>query len=220
MLLGAPGVGKGTQAGSITQALQIPQISTGDMLRAAVKSGSPLGLQAKQVMDVGKLVSDDIMISLVAERVKAPDCQQGFLFDGFPRTIAQADALVKHHIQLDYVIEIALKDDIIIERLSGRRVHAVSGRVYHIAYNPPRVADKDDVTGEPLVQRTDDSEETVCKRLAVYHEQTKPLIDYYQKAAQLATPQAVKYIKIDGMGSVESVRARIFAALGLMELVV
>jgi len=219
MLLGAPGAGKGTQASFITQALAIPQISTGEMLRTAVKSGSPLGLQAKQVMDAGKLISDDIIIPLVVERLKAPDCKNGFLFDGFPRTIGQANALAEHHIQLDYVIEIALNDEIIVERMSGRRVHPASGRVYHTVYNPPRVADKDDVTGEPLVLRSDDSEDTVRKRLAVYHDQTKPLIDYYQRAAQIAKPQAVKYIRVDGFGSVEAIKARIFSALGLAELV-
>ena len=218
MLLGAPGAGKGTQSSYITQALYIPQISTGEMLRASVKSGSALGLQAKQIMDAGKLISDDIIIPLVVERLKAPDCKTGFLFDGFTRTMGQACALAEHHIQLDYVIEIALNDEVIVERMSGRRVHPASGRIYHTVYNPPRVDGKDDLTGEPLVLRSDDSEETVRNRLAVYHEQTIPLIDYYQHAAQIAEPLAVKYIRVDGFGSVDSIKARIFAALGLMEV--
>lgn len=214
ILLGPPGAGKGTQANFIKEAYGIPQISTGDMLRAAVKAGTTLGLAAKKVMDSGALVSDDIIIGLVKERLKEPDCASGYLFDGFPRTIPQADALKAAHIQLDYVLEIAVDDEEIIERMSGRRVHPTSGRVYHIRFNPPRIAGKDDLSGEDLIQRDDDREETVRKRLQVYRQQTAPLIDYYQqwsKSGELAAPQ---YRKIIGRGSVEQIRTKVMTVLG------
>jgi adenylate kinase len=213
ILLGPPGAGKGTQAKFITQAYGIPQISTGDMLRAAVKAGSPLGLAAKQVMDSGALVSDDIIIALVKERLKQPDCARGYLFDGFPRTIPQAQAMRDAAVALDYVLEIYVPDEVIIERMSGRRVHPGSGRTYHIVFNPPRIPDRDDVTGEPLVQREDDKEETVRKRLAVYHTQTEPLIAYYSEWAASGDPQAPKYRRVYGVGSVEAVRGACPAAL-------
>jgi adenylate kinase len=213
ILLGGPGAGKGTQATFITQKYGIPQISTGDMLRAAVKAGTPLGLAAKQVMDRGDLVSDDIIIGLVKERIQKPDSAKGFLFDGFPRTIPQADAMKNSGVGLEHVVEIAVPDEVIIERMSGRRAHLPSGRTYHVKFNPPKVAGKDDVTGEPLVQRDDDKEETVRKRLEVYHRQTEPLLHYYAKWAKSGDPRAPKYHKVDGLGTVDEVRDRILAAL-------
>lgn len=211
ILLGAPGVGKGTQAKYITEAFGIPQISTGDMLRAAVAAGTPLGLAAKKVMDAGQLVSDDIIIGLVKERTAKDDCKNGFLFDGFPRTIPQAETLVKEGVNIDHVVELAVDDEEIVNRLSGRRVHLASGRVYHVTYNPPKVAGVDDVSGEPLVQRDDDKEETVRKRLTVYNDQTKPLIEFYTKLSQQGT--GTQYHRIDGMGSVDGVKNEILAAL-------
>src|SRR5438128_8983807 len=213
ILLGPPGAGKGTQATFITAAYGIPQISTGDMLRAAVSAGSPLGIAAKQVMDSGALVSDDIIIGLVKERLKQPDCARGYLFDGFPRTIPQAQALREAGINLDYVLEIDVPDDVIIERMSGRRVHPASGRTYHVKFNPPKVADRDDATGEPLVQREDDKEETVRKRLAVYHAQTEPLVSYYSNWAASGDPRAPKYRAVSGVGGVEAIRDNSLAAL-------
>lgn len=212
LLLGAPGAGKGTQAQFITAALNIPQISTGDMLRAAVKAGTPLGLEAKKIMDAGGLVRDDIIIGLVKERIAEPDCAHGFLFDGFPRTLAQAEAMEKAGVHLDAVIEIAVPDEVIIERMSGRRVHLPSGRAYHIVYHPPKVSGKDDETGEDLIQRDDDQEETVKKRLEVYHEQTEVLIDFYDHQQGENAPQ---YIKVDGTQPVETVKTQILAALKL-----
>ena len=214
ILLGAPGGGKGTQAGFITQKYGIPQISTGDMLRAAVKACSPLGLAAKKVMDAGGLVPDDVIIGLVQDRIKQPDCAHGFLFDGFPRTIPQAEAMREAGVAIDYVVEVDVDDAEIIRRMSGRRVHLASGRTYHVVFNPPRVAGKDDATGEDLVQREDDREETVRKRLAVYHSQTKPLVDYYANWAASGAPGAPKHVRIPGIGSVENIRDQIFAALG------
>lgn len=213
ILLGAPGAGKGTQAQFICEKYSIPQISTGDMLRAAVKAGTPLGVQAKKVMDSGALVSDDIIIGLVKERIAQPDCANGFLFDGFPRTIPQADALKDAGVNLDFVLEIDVPDESIIERMSGRRVHPASGRTYHIVYNPSRIPNKDDVTGEDLIQREDDAEEVVRKRLSVYHEQTKPLIGYYSAWAQSGANNAPQYRKISGVGTVEEITARVIAAL-------
>ncbi len=213
ILLGPPGAGKGTQARYICDACGIPQISTGDMLRAAVKAGSPLGLAAKKVMDAGGLVSDEIIIGLVRDRLREPDCRNGYLFDGFPRTIPQADALRDAGVALDCVLEIDVPDAAIIERMSGRRVHVASGRTYHVKYNPPKVPDRDDVTGEPLIQREDDREETVQKRLAVYHAQTEPLIAYYRQWAGSDDPTAPKYRKVDGTGPVEAIRAACLAAL-------
>ncbi len=213
ILLGPPGAGKGTQAAFITEAHRIPQISTGDMLRGAVKAGTPLGLAAKKVMDSGGLVSDDIIIGLVKERLKAPDCANGYLFDGFPRTIPQADAMKEAGVALDYVVEIDVPDAAIVERMSGRRVHLPSGRTYHVKYNPPKVAGKDDATGEDLIQRDDDREDTVKKRLAVYHAQTEPLVAYYRKWAETGDPRAPKYRRIDGQGSVDAIRAAALAAL-------
>jgi adenylate kinase len=213
ILLGAPGAGKGTQAAFICQKYGIPQISTGDMLRAAVKAGTPLGLAAKQVMDAGGLVSDDLIISLVKERIAQPDCANGFLFDGFPRTIPQADAMRAAGVKLDLVLEIDVPDEAIIERMSGRRVHPASGRTYHVHNNPPKSEGKDDVTGEPLIQRDDDREEIVRKRLNVYHQQTRPLVDYYSKWAATGDAQAPRYRKISGTGSVEEITTRAMAAL-------
>jgi adenylate kinase len=213
ILLGAPGAGKGTQAAFIAQHYGIPQISTGDMLRAAVKAGTPLGLAAKQVMEAGQLVSDDIILGLIKERLRQPDCAKGFLFDGFPRTIPQAEALRSEGIDLDLVLEIDVPDDEIIKRMSGRRVHPASGRTYHVVFNPPKVPGKDDVTGEDLIQRDDDKEETVRKRLEVYHRQTKPLIEFYSKWAATGDAHAPKYRKIDGVGSLESIREAVLAAL-------
>ena len=214
ILLGGPGAGKGTQAAYITQRYGIPQISTGDMLRAAVKAGTPLGLAAKQVMDRGDLVSDDIIIGLVKERIKAPDAARGFLFDGFPRTIPQAEAMKAAQVPIEHVVEVAVGDATIVERMSGRRAHLPSGRTYHVKFNPPKREGVDDATGEPLVQRDDDKEETVKKRLAVYHQQTEPLVSYYAKWAATGDRRAPKYHRIDGLGKVEEVRDRIFAALG------
>ena len=214
ILLGAPGAGKGTQATVICRKFSIPQISTGDMLRAAVKAGTPMGLAAKQIMDSGALVSDDIIIGLVKERITQPDCANGFLFDGFPRTIPQADALRDAQVKLDCVLEIDVPDSAIIERMSGRRVHPSSGRSYHTSFNPPRVEGKDDATGEDLIQRADDTEATVTKRLAVYQSQTRPLVDYYQRWSASGDAQAPRYRKIDGSGSVDEISARALAALG------
>lgn len=214
ILLGGPGAGKGTQASFITQKYRIPQISTGDMLRAAVKAGTPLGLAAKQVMDRGFLVSDDIIIGLVKERIKAPDCANGFLFDGFPRTIPQAEAMRDSGVRLEHVVEIAVPDAVIIERMSGRRVHQASGRTYHVKYNPPKNNMKDDVTGEALVQRVDDKEETVKNRLGIYHDQTEPLVEFYEKWHRAGDPNAPRYDRVDGIGAVDEVRERVFAALG------
>jgi adenylate kinase len=213
ILLGAPGAGKGTQAAFICQKYGIPQISTGDMLRAAVKAGTPLGLQAKAVMDSGALVSDDIIIGLVQERIAKSDCANGFLFDGFPRTIPQADAMKAAGVKLDYVLEIDVPFDAIIERMSGRRSHPASGRTYHVKFNPPKVPGKDDVTGEPLIQRDDDKEETVKKRLEVYSAQTRPLVDYYANWARTDPAAAPRYRAIGGTGSVEDITARVLAAL-------
>ncbi len=213
ILLGAPGAGKGTQAAFITKKYGIPQISTGDMLRAAVKAGTPLGLAARKVMDAGALVSDDIIIGLVEERLRQPDCANGYLFDGFPRTIPQADAMKSAGVALDYVLEIDVPDAEIIERMSGRRVHAASGRTYHVRFNPPRTPGKDDVTGEDLIQRDDDREETVRKRLAVYHSQTRPLVDYYADWERSGEAAAPRCRKVSGIGSVDEITARVFAAL-------
>jgi adenylate kinase len=213
ILLGPPGAGKGTQARYITDRFRIPQISTGDMLRAAVKAGTLLGLAAKRVMDAGQLVSDDIVVGLVKERLQAPDCAAGYLFDGFPRTVPQAEAMRAASVPVDYVLEIDVPDDEIIARMSGRRVHPASGRTYHVRFNPPRVADRDDVTGEPLVQREDDRVETVRERLGVYQAQTKALIDYYAGLAATGDRQAPKYRKIAGVGAVEEIRDRALAAL-------
>ncbi|QIK37354.1 adenylate kinase [Caldichromatium japonicum] len=213
VLLGGPGAGKGTQAGFIKSHFGIPQISTGDMLRAHVKQGTTLGLAAKAVMESGGLVSDDIIIGMVKERIAEPDCANGFLFDGFPRTIAQAEALKAARIFLDAVVEIAVPDEEIIRRLSGRRVHLPSGRTYHVIFNPPKVEGLDDETGEPLVQRDDDREETVRERLRVYHAQTAPLIEYYTAWAEQGGEGAPRYIRIEGIGPVEAIRARIIAAL-------
>jgi adenylate kinase len=213
ILLGPPGAGKGTQAAFVKERFGIPQISTGDMLRAAVKAGTPLGLAAKKVMDAGALVSDEIIIGLVRERLKAPDCAAGYLFDGFPRTLPQADAMRDAHVAIDAVVEIDVPDEEIIDRMSGRRVHPASGRVYHVRHNPPRVAGQDDASGEPLVQRDDDREEVVRKRLEVYHAQTRPLVDYYSRWAASGEPGAPRYRRVSGLGSVEQIRDRVFAAL-------
>ncbi len=213
ILLGAPGAGKGTQAAFITRKYGIPQISTGDMLRAAVKAGTPLGQAARKVMDAGALVSDDIIIGLVAERLREPDCRDGYLFDGFPRTIPQAEALKAAQVRLDFVLEIDVPDAEIIERMSGRRVHAASGRTYHVRFNPPKTPGKDDVTGEDLIQRDDDREDTVRKRLSVYHAQTRPLVDYYAAWERSGDPQAPRCRKVAGVGSVDEITARVFAAL-------
>jgi adenylate kinase len=213
ILLGAPGAGKGTQATFICRHFGIPQISTGDMLRAAVKAGSPLGVAAKKVMDSGGLVSDEIIIGLVKERITQPDCAGGFLFDGFPRTIPQADAMKEAGVALDFVLEIDVPEADIIERMSGRRAHLPSGRTYHVKFNPPKVAGVDDVTGEPLIQRDDDKEETVRKRLQVYQSQTRPLVDYYGQWAASGQAGAPRYARISGTGSVEDITARVMAAL-------
>ena len=214
ILLGGPGAGKGTQAAFITQRYGIPQISTGDMLRAAIKAGTPLGMAARTVMDRGDLVSDDIIIGLVKDRIRQPDCRPGFLFDGFPRTIPQAEAMKVSGVPIEHVVEVAVPDAVIVERMSGRRVHVPSGRTYHLKYNPPKRDMVDDVTGEALVQRIDDEEETVRKRLGVYHRQTEPLVDYYSRWAAQGDPRAPRYHRIDGLGTVEEVRDRVFAALG------
>jgi adenylate kinase len=213
ILLGAPGAGKGTQAAFICRQYGIPQISTGDMLRAAVKAGTELGLAAKRVMDSGALVSDDIIIGLVKERIAQPDCANGFLFDGFPRTLPQADAMKAAGVRLDLVLEIDVPDEAIIERMSGRRVHPASGRTYHVTFNPPKVAGKDDATGEDLIQREDDKEETVRKRLAVYESQTRPLVAYYSAWAATGDTNAPRYRRISGTGSVDEITARALAAL-------
>jgi adenylate kinase len=212
ILLGPPGAGKGTQAAYITEHFGIPQISTGDMLRAAVKAGTELGIAAKKIMDSGGLVSDDIIIGLVKDRLTQPDCVKGYLFDGFPRTIPQADALKDANVALDFVVEIAVPEEDIIDRMSGRRIHPSSGRSYHVRFNPPKVAEQDDLTGEPLVQRDDDKEETVRHRLKVYRDQTRPLIDYYSSWAQSDTT-APRYRKVEGVGSVDEIKAKIFSAL-------
>jgi adenylate kinase len=213
ILLGAPGAGKGTQANFIKEKYNIPQISTGDMLRAAIKAGTELGLAAKKVMDAGQLVSDDIIIGLVKERLKDADCANGYLFDGFPRTVAQADAMKDSGVNIDYVLEIDVPDEMIVERMTGRRTHQPSGRVYHVKFNPPKHEGLDDVTGEPLIQRDDDQEETVKKRLSVYHNQTEVLLGYYNQWAQSGLPGAPKYRKISGVGPVDQVRENAFAAL-------
>ena len=213
ILLGPPGAGKGTQAAGLCEAYGIPQISTGDMLRAAVKAGSELGRAARAVMDAGELVSDDIIIGLVRERVAEPDCAEGFLFDGFPRTIAQADALQEAGIAIDAVVEIRVDDESIVSRMAGRRVHPGSGRVYHIDNAPPQTPGQDDITGEPLVQREDDQADTVRQRLAVYHEQTRPLVAYYQARAEAGGPDAPRYVCVDGEGGIDQVRQRIIDAL-------
>jgi adenylate kinase len=213
ILLGAPGAGKGTQATHIKEKYNIPQISTGDMLRAAVKAGTQLGLEAKKFMDAGGLVPDEVIIGLVKERIKDNDCQAGFLFDGFPRTIPQAEAMKQAGVGIDYVVEIDVPDEAIVERMSGRRSHPASGRTYHVKFNPPKVAGKDDITGEDLVQREDDKEETVQKRLQVYHEQTKQLVGYYSGWANSGTGGAPKYVKVNGLGDMEKIRENIFIQL-------
>ena len=215
MLLGGPGAGKGTQAGNLIKRFNIPQISTGDMLRAAILAGSKLGLSAKKIMESGQLVSDDIIIELVKERLKQSDCEHGFLLDGFPRTIPQAEALKTANIDLDYVIEIAVDDDEIVKRISGRRTHPASGRVYHIHYRPPVTDEIDDVTGEPLILREDDREEIIRKRLEVYHEQTEPLVNYYQKWAEEDEKKAPIFRQISGEGSEDTIYQRILAAIGV-----
>ncbi|WP_454457172.1 adenylate kinase [Thauera phenylacetica] len=213
ILLGPPGAGKGTQANFIKEKFGIPQISTGDMLRAAVKAGTPLGLEAKKVMDAGGLVSDDIIIGLVKDRLQQDDCKAGYMFDGFPRTLPQADAMKDAGVPIDFVLEIDVPDAEIVERMSGRRAHLASGRTYHVKYNPPKVEGKDNVTGEDLVQRDDDKEETVKKRLDVYHSQTKPLVEYYSKWAASGDAKAPKVRKISGLGAVDAITANAFAAL-------
>jgi len=213
ILLGAPGAGKGTQAAFLCQKFGIPQISTGDMLRAAVKAGTELGLAAKKIMDAGGLVSDDIIIGLVKDRIAQADCVKGFLFDGFPRTIPQAEAMKAAGVKIDFVLEIDVPDSSIIERMSGRRVHVASGRTYHVTFNPPKTAGKDDVTGEELIQRDDDKEETVKKRLDVYHQQTRPLVDYYGQWAATGDAAAPQYRKISGVGSVDEITSRALEAL-------
>ena len=213
ILLGGPGAGKGTQAGFITEKYNIPQISTGDMLRAAVKAGTELGIEAKKVMDAGGLLSDDLILGLVKERISQDDCANGFLFDGFPRTLAQADALREQGVDVDAVVEIDVDDAEIIKRMGGRRVHLASGRTYHVIFNPPKVEGKDDETGEDLIIRADDEEETVKARLNVYHEQTEPLIKYYTDYSNSGEESSPQYLKIDGVGSVESIRDSIFEGL-------
>ncbi len=213
ILLGGPGAGKGTQANYIKEKYHIPQISTGDMLRAAVKAGTPLGVEAKKVMDSGGLVSDEIILGLIDERLKEDDCKNGYLFDGFPRTLAQADALKDKGVPVDAVVEIDVDDDEIIKRMGGRRVHLASGRTYHVVFNPPKEEGKDDKTGEPLIQRDDDQEDTVRERLSVYHDQTEPLIDYYSKLADAGGEGALRYVKINGIGKVDEIRDAIYAGL-------
>lgn len=213
ILLGPPGAGKGTQAGFIKERYGIPQISTGDMLRAAVKAGTPLGLAAKKVMDAGQLVSDDIIIGLVKERLKEADCAHGYLFDGFPRTIPQADAMKAAGVRVDVVLEIAVPDTDIIDRMSGRRVHVASGRTYHVRFNPPKADGKDDVTGEPLIQRDDDREDVVRKRLEVYHAQTSVLVEYYSRWAAAGDASAPRYRRVEGVGSVDEIKQRVFDVL-------
>ena len=214
ILLGGPGAGKGTQANFIKEKYNIPQISTGDMLRAAVKAGTEMGIAAKKVMDAGGLVSDEILLGLVKERTAEADCANGFLFDGFPRTLAQAESMKTPGVDIDAVVEIAVEDAEIVRRMSGRRVHVASGRTYHVVFNPPKVEGKDDETGEDLIQRADDAEETVLKRLEIYHAQTAPLIGYYSAWATSGEARAPRYIRIEGVGSVDSIRDNIFAALG------
>jgi adenylate kinase len=214
ILLGAPGAGKGTQSNFISKELAIPQISTGDMLRAAVKEETPLGRKAKEVMDSGNLVSDDIILGIIKERLTADDCKEGCLFDGFPRTIAQAEALDREGITINHVIEIRVEDSDIIQRMSGRRVHPASGRTYHLTFNPPQQPGIDDETGEPLIQRVDDTEETVKKRLAIYHEQTSPLIEYYTSRSKEASNDSPQFTTVEGTGKVEEIRDRILKALG------
>ena len=214
ILLGGPGAGKGTQAKFITEKFGIPQISTGDMLRQAIKDGTQLGMEAKKYMDAGELVPDDVIIGLVKERIQQPDCEKGFLFDGFPRTIPQAEAMKEAGVKIDYVVEISVPDEEIIKRMSGRRVHLPSGRTYHIIFNPPKEEGKDDVTGEPLIQRDDDKEETVRKRLEVYHAQTEPLVDFYKKWEASGDANAPKYVGIDGVGTVDEIKNRVLSALG------
>lgn len=213
ILLGLPGAGKGTQAQHIAARYGIPQISTGDMLREEIRAGSPLGLEAKGYMDRGALVPDDLVIALVKNRVSRADCAKGYLFDGFPRTIAQAEAMRKQSVAIDYVLEIEVADGEILRRMSGRRVHPGSGRTYHVEFNPPKVAGKDDVTGEDLVQRPDDHEDTVRKRIETYHAQTKPLVDYYQSWSKTGESGAPRYVNIQGIGSIDAIRERVFAAL-------
>jgi adenylate kinase len=213
ILLGPPGAGKGTQAGFICARYSIPQVSTGDMLRAAVKAGTPLGLAAKRAMDAGQLVSDEIIVALVTERMKQPDCAHGYLLDGFPRTIAQAQAMQAAGLRVDVLLEIEVPDADIVERMSGRRLHLPSGRTYHVRFNPPKVAGRDDVTGEPLIQREDDREDVVLHRLQVYHSQTRAVVDYYRALADSGAPDAPAYLRVDGVGSVEEVRQRVFDAL-------
>lgn len=212
ILLGPPGAGKGTQASFITKKYGIPQISTGDMLRAAIKAGTGLGMKTKKLMDAGQLVPDDVILDLVRRRIEEPDCTEGFLFDGFPRTLAQAEAMKNAGVHIDYVIEIAVPDEEIIQRMSGRRVHPASGRTYHIKFNPPKVADKDDLSGEPLILRQDDQPDTVKERLRVYRAQTQPLIDYYSKWQAKGDAKAPKHCKVAGAGTVEQIRDRVFAA--------
>ena len=214
ILLGGPGAGKGTQAGFIKEKYNIPQISTGDMLRAAVKAGTEMGVAAKKVMDAGGLVSDEIILGLVKERTAEADCANGFLFDGFPRTLAQAESLKAQGVDIDAVVEIAVDDAEIVRRMSGRRVHVASGRTYHVVFNPPKVAGKDDETGEDLIQRADDAEETVLKRLEIYHAQTAPLIGYYTDWSASGDTRAPRYIRVEGVGSVDAIRDQIFVALG------
>ncbi len=214
ILLGGPGAGKGTQGDVLCAHFDIPKISTGDMLRAAVRDGTPLGLAAKGIMDAGGLVSDDIILGLIRERVQAADCARGFLFDGFPRTIPQAQGLAAAGVEIDYVVEIAVDDEEIVKRMSGRRIHQASGRSYHVVFNPPKVAGKDDVTAEDLIQRDDDHEDTVKKRLDIYHAQTEPLVKYYGEWAMRGEPGAPRYLKVAGVGKVDSIRDTIFTALG------
>ncbi len=214
ILLGGPGAGKGTQANYIKEKYGIPQISTGDMLRAQIKAGTELGMKAKAIMDAGGLVSDDIIIGMVKARLTEDDCKNGYLFDGFPRTIPQAEAMKAAGVPIDYVVEIDVADEEIVKRMSGRRVHVASGRTYHVVFNPPKVAGKDDVTGEDLIQRDDDQEETVKKRLDVYHAQTEPLVKYYGDWGKSGEPGAPRYVKVPGVGKVEGIRDSIFAALG------
>ncbi|MEF8793136.1 adenylate kinase [Thiohalorhabdus sp.] len=213
ILMGPPGAGKGTQAQYICERYGIPQISTGDMLRAAVKEGTELGKQAKAIMDEGGLVSDDIIMGLIKDRLAQPDCANGFLLDGFPRTIAQADGLNDAGVGIDAVVEIQVPDEEIVRRLAGRRVHPDSGRTYHVEFNPPKEEGKDDVTGEPLIQRDDDQEETIRKRLGTYHDQTQPLVEYYSQRAESGDPNAPKYVRVDGQGDVEAIREQIFKGL-------
>lgn len=213
LLLGQPGAGKGTQAQFLMTKFGIPQVSTGDMLRNAIRAGEPLGLEAKAYMDKGALVPDEVVIALAKQRIESSECAKGFIMDGFPRTLRQAEALRKAGVDIDFVVELQVEDDEILRRMSGRRVHPASGRVYHIDYNPPKVAGRDDATGEPLVQRPDDKEETVKSRIATYHEQTKPLVKYYRDWAESGDARAPKYVNVNGLGSMEAIRDKIFASL-------